>query len=272
MDGWVGMAVMIGAFDTHRTGRQHLLYRTCRTARSAFPSSIIYVVDNGSTGEDTALAKRIAERFDGIRYRHVGAGDDGNRSAGRLANEKLRVLAEEQQTPSGRTLDAVVLSDDDAWWYPGAERKLEAVWRSVRDTIDVAGGPVNLALVGGYLEPVWHWNEPDCVHLFQGPTDPEIARVLIRPNAPGVALSFLLDGRVHGPGAWFQNWLSGGPRPFKDQMGFDAAACRRLIDEGMLIGQMDLCDHTGWGMSSWSNKAIERALPLDRARWGMESR
>jgi hypothetical protein len=268
MSDWRGIAVMIGAFDEHRSGRKHLLYRTCRTAREAFPYSVIYVVDNGSTGEDAELAKRIAGMFDGIRYRNVGVGKDGNRSSGRLANERMRIISNELRTASGSLPSAVVLSDADAWWKADAECRLRTVWECVLECTNDLGP--ELALLSGYLEPVWHWNDPEGVMTYPAGVDVAQETVLLRKSTPGVGMSFLLDDRARGPGEWFRAWLAGGEAPFEETNHYDYNACTRVAESGLLVGQMDLLDHTGWGFSGWGNNAIETALPLDRERWGMQ--
>jgi len=256
------MAVMIGAFDEVSSGRQHLLYRTLKTTTSAFPYSIIYVVDNGSTGEDAALVERMVQSFPGVMYRNVGVGKDGNRTAGRLANKRLRILAEEQQTPKGSLPSAVVLCDDDVWWYPGAEARLENVWRATSPDVSRRYG-----IIGGYLEPVWSWNQPIDVSVIE--VRPGVVeRVLTRPNAPGCALSLLL-GRSPEEVGWFRRWIDGGPPAFEETMHWDIAVCKRVTDAGMLVGQMDLCDNTGVSASGWENNAIESAVPLDREAWGL---
>jgi hypothetical protein len=269
-DDWDVIAVMIGAFDTLRSGRKHLLFRTCRTARIAFPDSPIYVVDNGSEGEDAELAKRIAGHADcKARYRNVGVGEDGNRTPGRLANEKMRLVFEESPGPAGGLPFSVVLSDDDVWWKPHAGERLKKLWCGVHD--NVYEESEKLVMVSGYLEPLWHWNAPSKVVrvLARNEVGPP-ERVLIRGNAPGTALSFPLWLGTDGPGVIARRWQDGfGERPFVDRAGYDHEMSVRCSERGLLVGQLDLADHTGWGFSNLKNSAISDATPLDRKAWGI---
>lgn len=239
------------------TLRIELLERTVRSIEEAFPTAWLFLLDNGSTdGSWDAVGELLGARGEGCpscggeaqRGRwHVQQGrgtPDGNFTPGAGRHRLYYHMFSHTCGGAART-PFWVWSDDDIAWKPEAEQTLSRFWSEA---------PSEIAVVGGYLEPVWHWNTPREAIEAGG------VRVLVRDSTPGGA------------------WTFGEPRlipvPCNDALhrfGYDTVTCGMLRDQKLKIAQIDLAEHIGWELSSHGNKPMERpdSRPLDREKWGI---
>jgi len=234
----VRIAACVMTHNVYSTMRTQLLMSTWSSLHKAFPSSDLYLFDNRSE-DGTAdliidmpeLDNLVGERFS-IK--------DGNGKPGSGRNQLLQRLKGLKVS-----YDVLVLSDDDMVWSPGSEEKLVELW---------SHAPQDLAIACGLLEPMWRWNTPrETIQCGKVP-------VLIRDSAPGAAWTMRYD------------LVKDRDEPFVNDFGYDYRFCRHLIDnEGMRVGQLDLAEHVGWGMSTHGNNAVDHVAsrPLNRKLWGI---
>jgi hypothetical protein len=255
------LVVGVKTFNPVSTGREDLLASTLKSVRRCFDAPV-YLLDNGSTEDPREEGPILAMAH------HVWHGryEDGNHTPGRGYNRLLGWIAKEELRERGALPDLVVLSDDDVVWRQEArpEHTLRQVWSAPSE-----GDWQKVAIVSGLLEPEWHWNTPRSV------VRPNGVPVLIRDSAPGAAWSFRLTPvRADQPspivGRLLREYLDGGGPPvFAECWGADFRFCVWLLGRGLSVGAVDLADHRGWGRSTHGNKAVDHAVPLDRAKWGI---
>jgi hypothetical protein len=236
--------------------RFELLERTVRSIEKAFPTSELFLLDNGSTdGSWEAVGELLgtlgpeciecaAHQRGRWHVRSDSGEPSGNFTPGagrhRLYYHMVgHTCGGELQSPFW------AWSDDDIVWKEGAEKKLRRFW---------ADPPKDVAIVGGYLEPVWHWNTP------RGTVEAGGVRAVVRDSTPGGAWTFG-DHRVI-------------PVPCRTELhrfGYDTITCEILRKHDLKIAQMDLAEHIGWECSSHGNRAMDRpdSRPLDREKWGV---
>jgi len=239
------------------TLRFELLEQTVRSIEKAFPTSELFLLDNGSTdgswdaveellgpkGIECAECGRVQQR--GRWHVNNKPGEpEGNYTPGAGYHRLYYHMF--GHTQGGQAVAPYwVWSDDDMLWRPGAEEKLRLFW---------AEAPKSIAIVSGLLEPVWHWNTPRETVEYGG------VRALVRDSAPGAAWTF---GRTCPI-----------PIPCRSELhdfGCDYESCKLLRSRGFKVAQMDLADHIGWGYSTHGNDANEHVdgRPLDREKWGV---
>lgn len=210
--------------------RLGLVERTLASAQEAFSSWGRVLLDNGSTDGSLQELAVLSTRYGATMVRREGF-ENTTPGAGRSC--LLRALDAE----------LLVLSDDDIEWKPWAGTWVKAMWN----------GPVpdDLVIICGLLEPEWHWNLPRSTLDLAGGR-----RVLVRDSVPGAAWT-VSRGRLRH--------LS----PVPEEFGYDSKVCARLREQGWRVAACDLAEHIGWGASTHGNDANRRAIPLDRARWGV---
>lgn len=250
--------VGVVTYNPMATLRFELLERTVRSIEKAFPTSELFLLDNGSTdGSWDAVQELLG--VSGTKCAECG----GAQQRGRWHAKRDQGPPEGNFTPGagchrlwyhlfahtdgGRARAPFwVFSDDDLVWREGSETKLRRFWDAACDS--------DIAILGGLLEPVWHWNTPREAVEYGG------VRVLVRDSAPGAG------------------WTLGEPRllpvPCNEQLhcfGFDYEACKILRSRGYKVAQVDLTEHIGWGFSTHGNEANEHldGRPLDREKWGV---
>lgn len=207
--------------------RLSLVEEAVASLRAVFPDSGVVVLDNGSTdGTDVW----VGEQEGGVVY----VPEDGNHTPGRGRNVLIDLLRKDRP-------DVVVLSDDDMVWKEGAAELIAELW---------SNAPDDVVIVGGLLEPVWHWNTP------RETLDFGVVRGLIRDSVPGAAWTV----RAAHLDKVF---------PVKDDFGYDYATCCSLRGHDLRVASLDLADHAGWGYSTHGNDPRWTAKPLDREKWGV---
>jgi glycosyltransferase involved in cell wall biosynthesis len=188
------------------------------TLASLQDADYLQVVDNGSTDG----TRQLVESWGGVSH------DGPLHTSGHGNNLQARI-----HFGAGR--DLCVFSDDDMTWRPDWREKLEAWWSEAPD---------DLAMAGCHIEPAYHWNTIlDRVEHGGVPG-------LIRHSTGGASWSMpyrMLDVFFRPAGIWQQNQGYG-----------DVMACDRLRERGYRIGQIDLAEHAGQGMSTWGNATESR--------------
>jgi hypothetical protein len=250
--------VGVVTYNPMSTLRFELLERTVRSIEKAFPTAELLLLDNGSTdgswdaivellgGERTPCIGKLTCSKCGRWHLTDAVGDPaGNFTPGAGCHRLYYHMF--AHTDGGQARAPFwVFSDDDMAWKEGSETKLRRFWEAARET--------DIAILGGLLEPVWHWNTPREVVEYGG------VRVLVRDSAPGAG------------------WTLGEPRllpvPCNEKLhcfGFDYETCKLLRSKGYKVAQMDLAEHIGWGFSTHGNEANEHVdgRPLDRDKWGV---
>lgn len=211
------VAAAVLTYRALSTGREHLLADTVASLKAE--ADAVYVVDNGSDDDSDRMVRTT---YHGLTHGFP------LHTSGYGTNLCARVAA-------GDGADLVVLSDDDMWWRPGWRATLEQWWRFA---------PEDVALTGGHIEPLFHWNE--CVGRV------EFGEV------PG------LERTSTGSASWtyraerFADIF--GPRGIPQQVqGYgDVPACDRLRERGFRICQVDVAEHRGHGQSTWGNSTVEK--------------
>lgn len=266
---------MIVIVKTHRpmqTLRIDLLNACCESVHDAFPSATrVLLVNDGLSLRHRPPIREIARTWDMQLLQpnpspwdpKLLACDPG---AGALvAGDIAHALHE----------DIVVWSDDDMVWRAGAGGDLGRMWK---------GAPPELVLVSGYLEPDYPWSKP--IRMIECGE----SRVLLRPNAPGCALSFRADDWTGPEGrVWLRDFVeptfgfdhklcksllagavSRGPDPWDTRFGTSPESFKgRYVTFPPLIGQLDLAEHAGAHFSTHDNTAPATTLPIDKKRWGL---
>jgi len=212
--------MIVAAVLTYRpqaTGRLEMLAESVDSL--AAEADLVFVVDNGSGVDEVAA---ITEALGVPPWTH---GDDLH-TCGHGTNLQGRVLAGAVSSPS----DICVLSDDDMVWRPGWAAKLSAWW---------SDAPAEVVLTGCHLEPLFPWNTPAGVVTYGG-----------------------VDGLVRmstGAASWSYRAMSHSrlfPIPERSNGTGDVPACRKVVDQGGAICQIDLADHVG-EESTWGNRTVE---------------
>ena len=239
------------------TLRFELLEQTVRSIERAFPTAALFLIDNGSTdGSWPTVQELLGPK--GIACAECGR----EQECGRWHTARDTADPRDNFTPgAGRhrlyyhmfrhtqngehRAPFWVWSDDDMKWKEGAERKLRHFWYEA---------PPDIVIASGLLEPVWHWNTPRRVVEAGG------VRALVRDSAPGAAWTFREPRDI--------------PVPSNEKMmrfGYDFESCKLLREHHLLVAQLDLADHIGWGYSTHGNEANHHvdARPLDREKWGV---
>lgn len=214
-------------------GRLDLLEQTIRSVMVAFPESPVLVFDNWSTDGSWDHLVKLHHDLGVFIQTHVPT--DCNHTPGRGVDLMIRWLL----LPS--TDHLIVCSDDDMFWKPGAADKLRAFWREP---------PTSMKLLGGLLEPVWHWNKPRFVTESGG------VRALVRDTTPAAAWTF--------PAKYANRIL-----PLESTWRFDTVRCKQIKQDGGVVAQIDLADHMGANASTQHNDAARSGVPLDREKWGV---
>jgi hypothetical protein len=231
--------------------RIDLLEQTIRSIEKAFPDAVLCLLDNGSTDGTDCLVQNLTTN----RWRTTTAAGLWGRTnftpgmgRNRLGTFMDKVCCDQWGVNYDSKLAGehfFVWSDDDMLWKDGAQDKLSRFWGATPQERE------QIAILGGFLEPVWHWNTPRRTVEAGG------VRVLVRDSCPGAAWSFN-NLRVVTP-------LTLSEATF----GYDHKTCLRLAKENIPVAQMDLADHLGWDASTHGNEAIRDSKPLDREKWGV---
>lgn len=251
------IAVGILTYNVLSQLRTSLLDETVRSVRAAFPDSAVLIVDNGSNDGSAEHVRATYDDRETDRVVVVEAGLlvslGGGTSPGAGDNRLLACL-------EAWDADALVLSDDDMRWRPGAAAAVRDIWKAAPD---------DLVCVSGLLEPLWHWNTPrETLKLGSNglpywPRTCVTRRVLVRDSVPGAAMTFsraaLAEVRVK----------LGREQLFEESFGHDSAFCCKVRELGLRVAQVDLAEHLGWDSSSHGNNAIATAQALDHEQWEM---
>lgn len=216
-------------------GRADLLDQTVHSAMAAFPDSQILVFDNWSTDGSWDHLLELRRQLGVYIATHVPV--DCNHTPGRGVDLMIRHLLGHADAYGS----VLVCSDDDMFWKPGAADKITAFWKEPA---------TNVMLLGGLLEPVWHWNRPRFVFEHGG------VLALVRDSTPAAAWTF--------PAQYADRFL-----PLEPTWKFDTALCRKIKQNGGVVAQMDLADHMGADKSTQHNDAARSGVPLDREKWGV---
>lgn len=222
--------------------RTELVERTLKSVAKAFPSVQSLVFDNGSTDGSAHWLTEMATALGAVTYINIKDPTPANTTPGAGRLRMWKSLWPWHQEKNPEAADIVVMSDDDMEWKEGAEEKLIQVWSQA---------PADIAIIGGLLEPLYHWNTP------RETVACGLTNVLVRDSCPGAAWSFRVP-----------DWGIIRPHIVED-FGYDHRACLALRKDGYRVAQIDLAEHIGWGFSTHGNEADRHpdARPLDRERW-----
>lgn len=198
--------------------RLDLLDATIQALRAE--ADAVYLVDNSPDDEAEGI---LLERYGEVTR---------NRSpfvhtSGRGGNIQAEVLR--QYEPLAQVC---VHSDDDITWHPGWRKQLEAWWEKAPD---------ELALTGCHIEPEFHWNEIAAVVEYGK------VRGLARMSTGAATWTYRPEHRE----VIF-------PIPDQTQGVGDVPVCRRLMDQGLGICQLDLAEHAAVDDSTWGNRTVTK--------------
>jgi hypothetical protein len=225
--------------------RFDLLGRTVASLFQAFPSAVIELHDNGSTDGTADLLMALKEQYEGkplkVIVRTHGL-DNTTPGAGR--NHMMEWICKAYPEGLEPPPEVVVFSDDDIEWKPDIEGKLLQFWRYAPD---------EMAILCGYIEPVWHWNTP------RRAIEHGAVRAVVRDSCPGGAWTFR-----------FGSWPVIGP--VKNDFGYDYDKCCKLREQGYEVAQADWATHIGTDASTHGNEAVDHVgtKPFDRKQWGLD--
>ena len=219
-------------------GRRSLFKQCLESVQAAQPDHLV-VMDNGSTD---GTAERVAALVGGVAVERIPGYPHGN-TCGYGMNKLARTLA-------ATDADILVMSNDDISWKPDAVVRLRALWAEMSD---------KAAIVSGLVEPTFAlpnqrpWNEVLGVLEAAGET------LWVRRSAPGGAWTFRRD--------MVDEIFPVSTFPGVD----DVPACHRLIENGYLVGAVDLATHAGIQSSTWNNGShqlyVVETVEQMRERW-----
>jgi hypothetical protein len=221
----LNIVIAVRTWNIIRTNRLSLFQQTIASLELAgYPYTRI-IFDNGSNDGTADLVRDLGG--------YTLPPDENNCTAGRgmnLAIEKALLLKP----------DIIVFSDDDVAWHSGFLCAIVKFWSCA---------PINIAILGGFVEPRFSWN------MAYGVIECNGIRALLTTTTPGGAWAFRA-----------KDWENIGP--LLNNMSGDVWGCTILRSQGRRVCQADLALHIGDNSSSWGNTAYIHEPKADLDSWG----